>query len=136
MLSYDKLLEEARKQIPTEALTKERFELMKLKTMIVGNRTEVSNFAEAADNVRRESEHILKYMSKELASAGEISGRKALFNGKFGSIMLNEKFEKYAKEYVLCKECGKPDSKLIKEDRQTFLKCEACGARRSVLRLK
>ncbi|MHA1988975.1 MAG: translation initiation factor IF-2 subunit beta, partial [Promethearchaeota archaeon] len=50
--------------------------------------------------------------------------------------IIQKKIESYVKEYVLCKECGKPDTKLIKEGRITFLKCEACGAKSSVKSIK
>ena len=36
------------------------------------------------------------------------------------------------KEFVYCKECGKPDTKLIKDERKYYIKCEACGAKRYV----
>jgi translation initiation factor 2 subunit 2 len=40
---------------------------------------------------------------------------------------VDKKIELYAKEYVLCPECGKPDTKFLREDRFLFLRCEACG---------
>jgi len=40
------------------------------------------------------------------------------------------------KLYVLCSECKKPDTILIKENRMTFVKCEACGARKRVEDIK
>lgn len=133
---YDKLLEQARKQLPETVLKRERFEVPRVKSIVIGSKTEFINFAEAAGIIRREPEEVLKFMSRELASFGQAEGRKAVFKGRFGSAMLDEKFRKYVNEFVLCKECGKPDTHVIKEDRQRFLKCEACGARRSVRRMK
>ena len=34
--------------------------------------------------------------------------------------------------YVVCTECGRPDTKIVKEDRVMVLECEACGARRPI----
>jgi translation initiation factor 2 subunit 2 len=48
------------------------------------------------------------------------------------SAKINQKVEQYVKEFVLCKECGKPDTELSKEDRMSFVKCLACGAKHSV----
>ena len=42
--------------------------------------------------------------------------------------MINQKIEKYVKNYVICPVCGKPDTKLIKVDRVLVMKCMACGA--------
>ncbi|MEK6812055.1 MAG: translation initiation factor IF-2 subunit beta, partial [Nanoarchaeota archaeon] len=35
-------------------------------------------------------------------------------------------------EFVLCKECKKPDTELLREDRVTFIHCLACGAKHPV----
>ena len=74
----------------------------------------------------------MKFLLKELATKGEIEGQKANFQGVFSNHVINSKIETYVKIYVLCPECGKPDTKTIKEDRQNFVKCEACGARHPV----
>jgi translation initiation factor 2 subunit 2 len=50
--------------------------------------------------------------------------------------LMEKKLESYVKGYVLCKECKKPDTKLIREDRITFLKCDACGAKSPVKSIK
>ncbi len=39
--------------------------------------------------------------------------------------------EQYVNEFVLCKECKKLDTKLIKEGRLTFINCLACGTKHS-----
>ena len=36
------------------------------------------------------------------------------------------------KEFVICKECGKPDTELKKENRLNFINCLACGAKHPV----
>ena len=41
---------------------------------------------------------------------------------------INEKIIQYARQYVFCKECGKPDTKLLKKDNTIKIKCTACGA--------
>ena len=38
----------------------------------------------------------------------------------------------YTETYVICSECGLPDTKMVKEDRTLMLECEACGARRPI----
>jgi translation initiation factor 2 subunit 2 len=48
--------------------------------------------------------------------------------------MINEKIQEYVAEFVICKECKKPDTELVKEDRLTFIHCLACGAKKSVSR--
>jgi translation initiation factor 2 subunit 2 len=38
----------------------------------------------------------------------------------------------YTETFVLCSECGKPDTRINKEGRVLVLECEACGAHRPV----
>jgi len=45
---------------------------------------------------------------------------------------LYEIIDAYIKEYVICSECGRPDTHLIKSDRILTLRCDACGAHRPV----
>jgi len=35
--------------------------------------------------------------------------------------------------YVICSECGLPDTKMTKDGRTLMLECEACGARRPIM---
>jgi translation initiation factor 2 subunit 2 len=100
--------------------------------MIQGSRTMISNFSEISSAFRREPDHILKFLLKELATKGGMEGNKAVFQGKFSPPMVNRKLELYAKLYVFCPACGKPDTKIMKVDRFDFIKCEACGAKHQV----
>ena len=69
---------------------------------------------------------------KELGTAGTLDSSKLVLVGSFSNSLLNDKVGKYVKEYVTCRECGKQDTLLLREDRILFLKCEACGAKRPV----
>ncbi|MDP3766120.1 MAG: translation initiation factor IF-2 subunit beta, partial [Nanoarchaeota archaeon] len=98
-----------------------------------GNRTIVININQIANTLRRDVSHLLKYVLKELAAPGEIKKSGALIIGtKMPASRINEKVRKYAEEFVLCKECGKPDTKIEKEKGISYLKCSACGSRNVV----
>ena len=75
---------------------------------------------------------MLKYILKELASPGEIRGSLLVLGTKVPASKINEKVKKYAAEFVLCAECGKPDTKIEKEKEITYMKCAACGAKRAI----
>jgi translation initiation factor 2 subunit 2 len=68
MDSYDKLLKEARKNLPDAVFVKERFEIPKVMGHIQGNRTIISNFYQIANVLGRDVQHLLKYVLKELAT--------------------------------------------------------------------
>ena len=42
----------------------------------------------------------------------------------------------YIEDYVICSECGKPDTRLVKDDRVMLLRCDACGGHRPVRKRK
>ncbi|MCK4967442.1 MAG: translation initiation factor IF-2 subunit beta [Candidatus Aenigmarchaeota archaeon] len=134
--NYDKLLEKARKQLPEKVFKHERLEMPKLSSLIEGNRTFVKRFTDAVNIIRRDPKHVMKYLAKELGSQANMEGTSAVFQGKFGAYTINTKFIKYVEQYVLCSECKKPDTTLIKENRMTFVKCEACGAKKHVADIK
>src|SRR3989338_2734820 len=128
-MEYKQMLEQVRKSLPEQVLQKDRFEIPKVTGHIQGNRTIISNFLQIANTLRRDNEHFLKYILKELASPGELKKSGSLILGtKIAASRINEKIRQYANEFVLCVECGKPDTKLEKEGSLTYMKCTACGA--------
>jgi len=132
-MDYKKMLEDARKDLPDVVFLKERFEIPKVLGHVQGNRTIISNFLQIASTLRRDVPHLLKYVLKELATPGEIKKSGALILGtKVPASRINEKIRQYANEFVLCSTCGKPDTKIEKEDELTYMKCTACGAKNIV----
>ncbi len=126
---YESLLKRAEELLPKNVFETSRFEIPRADSFIMGNRTIVKNFREISQVLNRDVDPLLKYVLRELATAGNMSGQEAIFQGKFSSTVITEKIEKYAKESVICTECNRPDTRIIREDRVTFLQCEACGAR-------
>ena len=127
-MDYDKLLDSGYEKIPENALKGERFEIPKAKGHIQGNKTVLTNFFVITKALGRESQHIMKFLLRELATPAIIKGSQVFFGSKVSAARVNEAIEKYANTYVLCKSCGKPDTKIIKKDRIDYLKCTACGA--------
>ncbi len=130
---YDDLLKRARDKLPEEISHHERFQVPSVDSFVEGNTTIFRNFADIVDTINRDSDRFLKYLLRELGTAGEIeeSGR-VIFKGKLGSKKIEEKIQNFVERYVLCSECGKPDTRLVKEDRITILQCDACGAHRPI----
>ncbi|MBU5575343.1 MAG: translation initiation factor IF-2 subunit beta [Nitrososphaerota archaeon] len=130
---YLELLERLYQKLPKKSGTGERFEPPKVEISYIGNQTIIKNFIFIADSLRREPQHLLKFFTKETAAPGNISGKQAIFQSKIPAHIVNSKLEAYIKEFVLCKECKRPDTKIIKKDKKLFsLKCEACGAETSI----
>jgi translation initiation factor 2 subunit 2 len=129
MQTYEKLLERGMKQVPKAQKGGERFQMPRARVLNQGMKTFIANFLEIAQALRREPGHLMKFFLKELATSGEIKGKSAEFTGRFLAPLIDRKIELYVKNHILCQECGKPDTKIIKKDNFEFIKCEACGAR-------
>lgn len=129
---YEEMLEKAKKELPDIKESKERFELPKVVGHLQGNKTVVTNFAQICSLLRRPQEQLLKYLQRELATPATVEGPRLVLGRKISSSIINEKIERYCQDFVLCKECQKPDTQLIKEGRFLFMKCTACGAKHPV----
>ncbi len=126
------MLKKGREGLPEFVFDKERFEIPKVKGRIQGNKTIISNFAQIASSLGRDVKHLLKFILKELATPGELKGQTVVIGRKVSASMINEKIKKYAEEFVLCPDCGKPDTKIIEEEGVSYLRCTACGAKHPV----
>ena len=131
-MTYEELLNKAYEKLPKIKDTEERFEIPKAEILSEGNKTILKNFMAIAQTIRRESQHFFKFLTRQLATPGTIEGKRAIFSARLDMRRMQSKIELYVKQYVICKECGKPDTKLVKEGRVTLLKCEACGAKSNV----
>jgi len=131
-MDYEAMLTRGKENLPENSVTTERFAVPKVTGHLEGNKTVISNFLQIASTLRRTPEHLLKYISRETAAKGEIKRQLLVFNTKIQSSKINEKLQQYVDEFVICKECGKPDTKLSKEGIVTFIRCQACGAKHSV----
>ncbi len=131
-LEYEKMLDEAYSHLPRGVFKHERFEVPRPDCTIFGSRTIFHNFKEICDALGRDPLHVLKFLSKEMATAGTMEGTRAVFQGKFESDTFERLVERYIERFVTCPVCGRPDTKIVKEKRLYFLVCEACGARSPV----
>ncbi|MEK6812682.1 MAG: translation initiation factor IF-2 subunit beta [Nanoarchaeota archaeon] len=130
--NYQQLLKEGKAKLPERSITKERFQVPAVTGHVEGNKTIISNFSTIISMLQRDANHVLKYLQRELATPATIDGPRLVLGRKISSSSVNQKIQQYARDFVVCKECDKPDTKLIREDRVLFLKCTACGAKEPV----
>lgn len=128
---YQELLEKLYKQVKRVEIT-ERFEVPKIEGMVEGSKTIITNFSQICSVLRRSPEHLSKFLSRELATQTTIEGDRLILNRKLSSGQINDKIQAYVDEFIICPECKKPDTELLKEKGFMFLRCLACGAKHSV----
>ena len=132
MQTYEELLNQAYKNLKPIEKSKERFEIPKIEGHHEGTKTILNNLPQIASYLRRDINHLLKFLLKELATSGSIKQNRTILHRKIPSAKVNEKIQDYSNEFVLCSQCQKPDTELIKEKGFTFMHCLACGAKHSV----
>lgn len=128
MSDYEELLEKAYAKVKVVEKSSERFEIPKVEGNISGTNTIITNITQIAGYLRRPVEHLSKFLQKELAVYGRIDGQRLILKTKLNSSRVNEKIEYYAKEFVLCPVCSKPDTEIISEKGIKSKHCLACGA--------
>ena len=95
----------------------------------MGNKSIFRNFNEFPKTLRRDANHILMFLAKELATAASQDGDRAIFIGRKDPQSFSVLISRYMKRFVICPVCGSPDTHPDREHRVQILICEACGAR-------
>ena len=128
-MSYDEHLDRAISESDASGSAK-RFSLPDPELRADGNFTLFENFQETAKQLDRDDDDVMQYLQSELGTAASIdeSGRLRL-TGSFKTRRVREAVDEYAEAYVLCPECGLPDTKLVEEEGTMYRQCEACGER-------
>ena len=129
---YDALLERARDRIPTDISERNRWIMPNPEILVEGNQTIIRNFSAIVDAMDRDANHVYQYLINELGTSGTREQVRVMLKGRVPPKRIKEKIVGYVKTYILCEQCKAPDTRFIKEERTTLLKCQACGATRPV----
>jgi len=129
-MDYDDMLDRGLAETPDIVGDSERFEVPDADVRQEGNVTVFENFQAVRRKLDRDEDHVIKFLQDELGTSGHIdeSGRARL-TGSFDGGRIDDVVDAYTEEFVLCSECGLPDTKLTTEQGALILKCDACGAR-------
>ncbi|MEM5771227.1 MAG: translation initiation factor IF-2 subunit beta [Candidatus Aenigmatarchaeota archaeon] len=134
-VKYEEMLKKAIEKLPSVVENSDRFKIPESEVTYSGKLTIIKNFNQIVNILRRDPNHLAKFLFKELAIPGKIEENKLILQKIFTKEKIDEKIREYCKIYIFCNECGKPDTKLFKKGNIYFIKCEACGAERSVPRV-
>ncbi len=128
-MDYDDMLDRGIDETPDIDADSERFEVPDPDVRQEGHATVFENFQQACDDLGRDEDHLLKFLQDEVGTSAHIdeSGRARL-TGEFDAKRVREALDAYAEQYVLCSECGLPDTDIEREQGAEVLHCAACGA--------
>jgi len=100
-------------------------------------RTAWANFPQICQSINRQPDHVLQFVLAEVASTGSVDGNgRLLIRGRFQQKHMEKILRHYIVEYVQCHTCKSLETKLQKENRLLFMKCDTCGSTRSVAQIK
>jgi len=129
-VDYEEQLDRALEGTPDIEGSGSRFSLPDPEIRQEGNVTVYENFRSTLGTLDREDTHVMKHLQNEVGTSADIDERGRLrLTGEFRPSRVREAIEEYAEGYILCPECGLPDTRLETENGAKVLRCEACGAR-------
>ena len=128
LFDYNALLQRARTQLASVNTEQARFVVPELENLIQGKKTLLRNAGSVSKILKRDILHLLKYFVKETGVPATNDDTKIILNGIVNSFKVNQIYNKYVDEFVLCKQCKKPETRIITEKGVLLLKCDACGA--------
>jgi len=131
-MNYDDALDRAMDSAPDIQADAERLTVPDAEAQRDGAFTRLTNLEGIADTVSRDPEHLHRFIQRELGTNGQYEEGVGRYNGNFSGRDFDTVLGKYVDAYVLCGECGLPDTRLGSEDRTEMLRCDACGAFRPV----
>ena len=100
-------------------------------------KTAFANIVDLCRRLNRTTDHLSSFLLAELGTTGSMDGtQRLIIKGRFQPLQIEAVLRKYILEYVTCRTCRSPDTKLHKENRLFFMTCEACGSSRSVVAIK
>jgi len=135
LMDYDSLLTRARQELDTINKEEARFVIPELENLIQGKKTLLKNAGQVCKILKREIAHMQKYFVKETGVPATNDEIKIVLNGTINSYKVNQIYAKYIDEFVLCKQCKKPETRIISEKGVLLMKCDACGAINPVRKL-
>jgi translation initiation factor 2 subunit 2 len=135
-MKYNDLLKRVHSATVKERITDDRFKVPKVDVFYEGNTTVLKNFDKIIDVLNRDADHFLKFLLGSVGTAGDISSGRVIFQGKIPIKTIQDRLDEYVETYVICSECNRPDTHLLKKDRTLLIRCDACGAFRSIGSMK
>ena len=131
-LNYNDLLKRVLESTPKKEIDDDRFKLPKAEIFYEGNTTVIKNFDKISDAINLDPDIVLKFLLGGLGTAGELDSGRVVFQGKIPAKSIQDKIKEYIDAFVICSECNRPDTHLVKQGRTMLIRCDACGAFRSV----
>lgn len=122
---------------PDSNANSRRIKIPQIKIERKGKKTIFSNFVTVCQSMKRDPEHVKQYICTEQNTDASIDGTGALLiTGRLQPNVIEMYILQYVHTYVKCPVCGSGETKLEKNNRLLFIKCNQCTAQRTVQQIK
>jgi translation initiation factor 2 subunit 2 len=135
-MEYEASLDRALDAVPDIGSAGDRLSVPDAVAQSDGAFTRFTNLDAVADALNRDTDHVHRFVQQTLATSGKLEEGVGRYNGSFDDRDFERVIDDYTEEYVRCSECGLPDTRLVQENRNLMLRCDACGAFRPVSKSK
>ncbi len=129
---YMKLLNKAEGAFSDSTKVQSRLKIPEPDVISEGKVTIIRNFQDIGELINRPAKAIMKHFTRELGIGVAMDGRRLIINKKVDANTIQQKIREYMETYVICYECGSPDTEMERVGRVDVLVCKACGAQHSV----
>ena len=102
-----------------------RYQMPAIQTQVQGRdrKTFIVNLPDIAHALGRDSDEIVKFMSCRLGVASSVCCLK----GEFPASLLQDLLQDFIDIYVICQQCGNPETSYKVKKGTLRLRCSACG---------
>ena len=129
-MDYEDMLDRGLEATPDIQTSSGRFNVPDPDVRQEGHMTVFENFNRVCRELSREPDHLLKFLQDELGTSAHIDeSDRARLTGEFNERRIRAAVDAYTESYVICSECGLPDTEIEREQGAEILQCTACGAR-------
>jgi len=132
-MDYEASLDRAMEDVPDIGGDEERLQIPDpQQPQKDGAFTRVTNLDEIADVLSRDTEHLHRFIQRELGTSGKLENGAAGTTTHLLADGPQRSDRRLRRRVRPLFECGLPDTRPVREDRTPMLRCDACGAFRPV----
>lgn len=132
-LKYENLLKRAVHILRNNDNTQAKIKLPLEVKREYGNKT-LMNLVELSTILKRDPEHIKKYIFSELATNGSVNAKgELLMKGNYTKPKIQDVLRLYIEHFMVCTSCDAVlNTEIVRENRMYSLKCNNCGSSKNV----
>lgn len=127
-MKYKDMLDRAYESVDKIRAESQRLQIPEPSSSFDGSYTEIENFRSISKSINRSSSELFTFFKRSFATSGSLEDESAMFKGKFSENDIKNELESYFEQYVVCQQCGSPDTEYEDRSGVEVIRCTACGA--------